>query len=170
MPRHAPCVAARGGCMDSSRMDGDGPRPAGGAWWKTREKMGSDSKENGVRLEWHSSLARQGAQALVVMPSAFFNYERSRILRFAQAQRWPVSAETPAWAQAGALLTYAADFSENFRRSAHYVHRILNGSKPGDLPLEQPRKFEMVINAKTAKALGIVIPESVLLQASRVIE
>ena len=116
-----------------------------------------------------ASLAKQGAEALVPMPSPFFGYEQPRILRFAQAQRWPMAGGS-GWAERGALLSYFADASENHRRSAHYVDRILKGTKPGDLPLEQPRKFELVINAKTARALGISVPQSVLLQASRVIE
>ena len=116
------------------------------------------------------SLVKQGAQALVSMPSPLFGFERPRILRFAQAQRWPVAAGTAQWVQAGALLSYGADASENFRRAAYYVDRILKGAKPGDLPLEQPRKFELVLNAKVAKTLGLQIPQELLLRADKVIE
>jgi putative ABC transport system substrate-binding protein len=116
------------------------------------------------------SLARQGAEALVSMPSPFFFPERQRILRFAQAQRWPVAAGTAQWVRAGALLSYGADTSENYRRAAYYVDRILKGAKPGDLPLEQPRKFELVLNAKVAKTLGLKIPQELLLRADKVIE
>jgi putative tryptophan/tyrosine transport system substrate-binding protein len=117
-----------------------------------------------------ASLATQGAEALVSMPSPLFGFERPRILRFAQAQRWPVAAGTAAWVQAGALLSYGADASENFRRAAYYVDRILKSSKPGDLPLEQPRKFELVLNAKVATVLGLRIPQELLLRADKVIE
>jgi putative tryptophan/tyrosine transport system substrate-binding protein len=117
-----------------------------------------------------ASLAKQGTEALVAMPSPLFGFERPRILRYAQAQRWPVAAGTGAWVQSGALLSYGADASENFRRAAYYVDRILKGSKPGDLPLEQPRKFELVLNTKVAKTLGLKIPQELLLRADKVIE
>ena len=74
------------------------------------------------------------------------------------------------YAQDGGLISYGPSFVEGLRRVAYYVDRILKGAKPGDLPIEQPTKFSLVINAKTAKALGIKIPGSILLRAERVIE
>jgi putative tryptophan/tyrosine transport system substrate-binding protein len=116
------------------------------------------------------ALAKQRVQALIVMPTPFFVAERPRIISLAQAQRWPLVATSRTWAEQGALLSYGIDNLANFRRAAWYVDRILKGTKPGDLPIEQPTTFELLVNLKTAKALGITIPQSVLLQASRVIE
>jgi putative ABC transport system substrate-binding protein len=90
--------------------------------------------------------------------------ERRRIVKLALARRGPVVAGAPGWAEAGALLVYSADVLANFRRAAYYVDRILKGTKPGDIPIEQPTKFELVVNLKTAKAIGLTIPHSLLLR------
>jgi putative ABC transport system substrate-binding protein len=115
-------------------------------------------------------LAKEGVQGLVLLPSSWFLAERRRIMKLALAQRWPVVAGPQQFADAGALLTYSADALANFRRGADYVDRILKGAKPGDLPIEQPTRFELVINMKTAKALGLTIPQAILVRADRVIE
>jgi len=81
----------------------------------------------------------------------------------------PVAA-IPVYADAGALVTYGADFSAMFRRAADYADRILKGTKPAELPVEQPTKYDLVVNLKTAKALGLKISQSILLRADRVIE
>ena len=117
-----------------------------------------------------SHLAKEGVQALVIMPSTVFAADRRRIVGLALTQRWPVVAQTHEYAEAGALLSYGADPSANYRRAAYYVDRILKGTKPGDLPIEQPTKFELVINLKTAKSLGLAIPQELLLRADKVIE
>jgi len=117
-----------------------------------------------------SRLAKEGAQALVVMPGALFTAERRRIVRLALAQRWPVVAGQRTFAEDGALLSYGANSLANFRRAAYYVDRILKGTKPGDLPIEQPTKFELVVNLKTAKALGLTISQDLLFRADKVIE
>ena len=117
-----------------------------------------------------SALAKQGAQALISIPSPFLASQRPLIIKQAQAQRLPVVGSVRQWADQGALLSYGADTSANFRRAAYYVDRILKGTKPGDLPIEQPTKFELVINMKIAKSLGITIPQSVFIRADTVIE
>jgi len=97
--------------------------------------------------------------------------QRARqIAEFAAKQRLPAMYGRPAFVQAGGLLSYSANYEELFRRAATHVHKILTGAKPGDLPVEQPTKFELVVNLKAAKALGLTIPPSVLLQADKVIE
>jgi putative ABC transport system substrate-binding protein len=114
-------------------------------------------------------LAKEGVQALVVLPSGLFNAERQRIVQFAFSQRWLVIGST-AWAAAGALLGYSADSMLLYRRAAHYVDRILKGARPADLPIEQPMSFELVVNLKTAKVLGLTMPPEIMVQATRVIQ
>ena len=117
-----------------------------------------------------SRLGKQGAQALIVMGSPLFVTERRRIVKLALARRWPVVAGLTEWAEEGALLSYGTDRPALHRRAAWYVDRILKGAKPGDLPIEQPTKFDLVVNMKTARTLGITIPQSILVRADRVIE
>ena len=116
------------------------------------------------------NLSREGAQALIVIPSPLFAFQRQRIVKIALEHHWPVVAWRNDWTVDGALLSYGPDLSAQFRRAAYYVDRILKGVKPGDLPIEQPTKIELAVNLKTAKALGIKIPEKLLLRADRVIE
>ena len=96
--------------------------------------------------------------------------QRLRIVEFAAEARLPAIYEMSPFVDAGGLMSYGPNVSELIRRSATYVDKILKGAKPADLPIEQPAKFELVINLKSARALGITIPQSVLLQADRVIE
>ena len=117
-----------------------------------------------------SQLAKEGAQALVVFASPMFNSERRRIVTLALAYRWAVIGPSSEYANAGALLSYGADNAANFRRAATFVDKILKGAKPGDLPMEQPTKLELVVNATTAKALGLNITSEILLRADKVIE
>ena len=105
-----------------------------------------------------------------MLSGAVLTVERRRIVKSALAHRWPVIGGDSQLAEQGALLSYGAARLALYRRAAYYVDRILRGTKPGDLPIEQPTRFELVINLKTAKALGLAIPPSLLLRADRVIE
>jgi putative ABC transport system substrate-binding protein len=117
-----------------------------------------------------AQLAKAGVQALVVLsPGGLFNAERQRIAQFALSQRWP-AISSDGWSAAGALLSYGADTVALYRRAAHYVDRILRGAKPADLPIEQPTRFQLVVNLKTAKALGLTLPPEIMVQATRVIQ
>lgn len=116
-----------------------------------------------------SRLAKDGVQGLVVLPGWFLP-ERRRIVKLALAQRWPLIAGPQDYAEEGALLTYSVDRVALVRRSAYYVDKILRGAKPGELPIEQPMRIELIVNRRTAKALGLTIPQELLLRADRVIE
>ena len=104
------------------------------------------------------TVASSGAGALMVMDSAMFNAHRQRILGFARTHRLPTVCGVRPYAEAGCLIAYAPDIREMNRHAAVFVDKILKGAKPGDLPVEQPAKFELVINLKTAQALGLTIP------------
>jgi putative ABC transport system substrate-binding protein len=99
-----------------------------------------------------------------------FFTERARIVGLAASYRLPAAYPEREYVQAGGLMSYGTNLANNFRRAATYVDKILKGVKPADLPVEQPTKFELVINLKTAKSLGLTIPQSVLLRAEKVIE
>jgi ABC-type uncharacterized transport system substrate-binding protein len=117
-----------------------------------------------------TEMNRWRANALVVMPYATLLQERTRIMALAAKQRLPAVYAYRENVVAGGFMSYGPDLADQFRRSAAYVDRILKGAKPADLPVEQPTKFELVINLKTAKALGLTIPQSVLLRADQVVE
>src|SRR5262249_46270808 len=98
------------------------------------------------------------------------NGHHTRIVDFAIKNRLPLIAGSRRFVTAGGLMAYGPNIDNNFRRAATYVDKILKGAKPADLPVEQPREFEFVINLKTAQALGLTIPQHVLLQATEVIQ
>ena len=116
-----------------------------------------------------AEMSRWRATALVVMPYATLLQERARIVALAAKQRLPAVYAYRENVVAGGLMSYGADLADQFRRSAAYVDRILKGAKPADLPVEQPTKFELIINLKTAKALGLTIPQTLLLRADEII-
>ena len=117
-----------------------------------------------------SDITRANAQALYVVEDPIFFAHRMAILELASTARLPTIHELARWPEAGALMSYGPDLNDLFRRAALYVARILKGAKPADLPVEQPTKFELVINLKTAKALGLDVPPTLLALADEVIE
>jgi putative ABC transport system substrate-binding protein len=117
-----------------------------------------------------SAMTRAHAGALTVLPSPMFFNERRRLVDLAAKHRLPAGYPWREGADAGGLISYGPSIADLYRRAATYVDKILKGAKPGDLPIEQPTKFELMINLKTAKALGLTIPQSLLRQADQVIE
>jgi putative ABC transport system substrate-binding protein len=115
-------------------------------------------------------IAAARAEALVVHPDALMLQQRAALARFSFQHRIPVISGWAAIAEGGSLLTYGPVLHESYRRLAYFVDRILRGAKPAELPIEFPTKVELVVNLKTAKALGITIPQRVLVRADRVIE
>ena len=113
--------------------------------------------------------AREGASALFVIEETMLLAHRTLILDQAAKRRLPTASTSKEFVQAGGLVSYGVNRPEMFRQTARYVDRILRGTKPADLPVEQPTKFELVINAKTAKALGLTLPPSLLVRADDVI-
>ena len=113
---------------------------------------------------------KAGAEALIVLASSVFNLHRQRLVDLAAQNRLLAVYEHRQFADAGGLMSYGPDLKDMTRRAAKYVDKILKGAKPADLPVEQPTKFELVINLKTAKALGLTIPPAVLARADAVIE
>jgi len=127
--------------------------------------------EEPADLEGAFQAARQGqAGAMIILPNPFFNVHAARVAELALKYRLPTISAELEIVEAGGFMRYAPDIPDLCRRAATYVDKILKGAKPADLPVEQPTKFDLVINLKTAKALGLTIPPSVLLRADRVIE
>ena len=117
-----------------------------------------------------SEMTRARAGALTVLPIAMFFSERRRLVDLAAKNRLPTVFPFREYVDAGGLMSYGPSLADMFRRAATYVDKILKGAKPGDLPVEQPTKFELVINLKTAKALGLTVPQALLVRADEVIE
>jgi putative ABC transport system substrate-binding protein len=111
-----------------------------------------------------------GADALYVAAEPLINTNRIRINTFALTARLPTMYSFREFVEAGGLMSYGPSFPDLYRRSAEYVDKILRAAKPGDIPVEQPTKFDLVINLTTAKALGITVPPSLLARADEVIE
>jgi putative ABC transport system substrate-binding protein len=122
-------------------------------------------------LENAFDLAKRGrAEAVNVLSSAFFTAQRKEIVELAARNRLPAMYVDSTYPDAGGLMSYGASTPEMYRRGAYYVDKILKGARPADFPVEQPTKFELVINLKTAKQIGVTIPQRVLARADRVIK
>ena len=117
-----------------------------------------------------SEMTKARAGALTVLPSSMFGSERRRLLDLAAKNRLPTVYDRREFVDAGGLMAYGPNVADLYRRAATYVDKILKGAKPADLPVEQPTKFELVINLKTAKALGLTIPPSLLQRADEIIQ
>ena len=117
-----------------------------------------------------SVMANSGANALLMANDAIFNLNRKRIAELTAKRRLPSISHRKHFAEAGGLLAYGSSLADMWRRAATHVDKILKGAKPGDIPVERPIKFNLVVNLKTAKQLGITIPPNILYRATKVIK
>jgi len=117
-----------------------------------------------------AAMAKERVGALLVVSDGLFTLHRARLAELAARSRLPAVYNAREYVEAGGLMSYGPSFSDQWRRAATYVDKILKGAKPADLPVERPTKFELVINLKTAKALGLTIPSSLLVRADQIIE
>jgi putative ABC transport system substrate-binding protein len=117
-----------------------------------------------------ASAAHQGVEGLIVLGGPFTLSHQERIVELAAARRLPAMYDRRGFVNIGGLMSYAPKFIEMYHRAAYYVDRILKGTKPADLPVEQPMRFDFVVNMKTARELGIIFPREILLQVTEVIE
>jgi putative ABC transport system substrate-binding protein len=117
-----------------------------------------------------ASMVKERSEALIIVHSGFTFANRGKLLGLASKHRLPSMCEESAWANAGCLISYGPDVPHLARRGAYFVDKVLKGAKPADLPVEQPMKFEFVINLKTAKQIGLTIPQWVLVKADRVVK
>lgn len=152
---------------------------AHGAMWKVALASAKPLGLKVFAVEYHgahdfvaafAALYREKAEGLVVPQSPTANFARERIVNLVAGAGVPAIYQTSSWVEAGGLASYGTDEADMWRRSAGYVDKILKGAKPADLPVEQPTKFELIFNRKTANALAIKIPNSILIQANKVID
>jgi putative ABC transport system substrate-binding protein len=118
----------------------------------------------------YAAMKKERAAALIIFHGSFTNFHRTQLVELAAKNRLPTMCGAPAWSDAGCLISYGHDRSHQGRRAAVFVDKILKGTKPADIPVEQPTKFELVINLKTAKQIGVTIPPNVLARADKVIK
>jgi putative tryptophan/tyrosine transport system substrate-binding protein len=116
-----------------------------------------------------SAMSRERADALVTLPHPVLQVHQKRIVELAAKSRVPAMYQAADWVERGGLMSYGPDHLDNYRRAAVFVDKILKGTKPAEIPVEQPTKFEFIINLKTAKQIGVTIPPNVLARADRVI-
>ena len=126
---------------------------------------------NGPEIDTaYANVARQGAGALLIAQNAFFGNFIDQLAALAARYKLPTMYPQREFAEAGGFVSYGADFADGYRQAGLYVAKILKGAKPAELPIMQPTKFELVINLKIAKALGLTVPDKMLATADQVIE
>jgi putative ABC transport system substrate-binding protein len=118
----------------------------------------------------YAAMIKERARAVIIIQGGFTGSYRTQLMELAAERRLPSMCDSPAWAESGCLMSYGPNRFDLFGRAAIYVDKILKGAKPADLPVEQPTKFELVINLKTAKQIGLTIPPSVLARADKIIK
>jgi putative ABC transport system substrate-binding protein len=116
------------------------------------------------------AVAKARASAFITVSGSLFDHYKKRLADLAIKNRLPSMHDVSRYVEAGGLMSYSSDDAESYRRAAYYVDRIIKGTKPADLPVEQPTKFEFVINLKTAKQIGVTIAPDVLARATRIIK
>jgi putative ABC transport system substrate-binding protein len=148
-------------------------------WWARAQQAAERIRLNVVRVEARTpagldrefgSMKKQGVDAFVLMVDAYFLNEIRRIVTLANEYKLPGIYGFREYAEAGGLISYGLSYRDYFKGIARYVDKVLRGTKPADLPVEQPTRFELALNMKTAKALGITIPQSLLLRADEVLQ
>lgn len=127
------------------------------------------SFETGRRLDEVFAAVSRHRIGAVVTGGGLFRF-RARIAELASRHRIPVLGDSWLWVEAGSLLAYGASYADLARRAASYIDRILKGAKPGDLPIERPTRFELFVNLKAAKAMGVTVPQTILIRADKVID
>jgi putative tryptophan/tyrosine transport system substrate-binding protein len=115
-------------------------------------------------------MMREHADAVIILQGAFTGSHRTELTELAANKRLPSMCETGVWTEDGCLMSYGPDLVSLYQRAAIFVDKILKGTKPADIPVEQPMKFELVINLKTAKQIGVTIPPNLLARADKVIK
>ena len=142
-----------------------------GAAYSTGVKVSAVEASTAKQIEAaFDTMTRARAEALIVAADSYFDVQREQIVKLAIKSRLPTIFSNREVTEAGGLMSYGQDLTEHYRRAATYVHKILKGAKPGDLPVEQPTVLELVINRKTARALGLAVPHELALRADKVIE
>jgi putative ABC transport system substrate-binding protein len=156
--------------------------PANASSAQSAESIQAAARALNVRLEMFdagsaskldsalTAIAASRVEGIIIAPDPYFNANRAKLVRFAAGRRLPAVYFFRSFADAGGLMAYGANNAESIRTAAKYVDRILKGAKPSELPVDQPTRFDLVINLKTAKTLRLKIPQSLLVRADQLIE
>jgi putative ABC transport system substrate-binding protein len=143
----------------------------GGAAFSSRVKVSAFEAATATEIETgFAAIARARAEAVIVAADPFFDVQRDQIAKLAVKHRLPTIYSNRELPEAGGLMSYGQDLAGQYRRAANYVDKILKGAKPSDLPIEQPTKFDFVINLRTANTIGLALPQSLVARADQVIQ